>query len=103
MRHPQTRNWSPDNQLKIRTAEFARKNPAGAPNCGQEAMKPRCLLVRAHSIASSTEPPPSPRPIPNALDQTDECQQNGAPDADASITGHRAPNGNGRESLLSAG
>ena len=64
-RHPQTRNWSPDNQLKIRTAEFARKNPAGAPNCGQDAMKPRCLLARAHSIASSTEPPHSPpTPMP---------------------------------------
>ena len=65
MRHPQTRNWSPDNQLKTSTAEFARKNPAGAPNCGQDAMKPRCLLLRAHSIASSTEPPHSPpTPMP---------------------------------------
>ncbi len=51
---------SPDSQLKTSTARLARKNPAGAPNCGQEAMKPRLRSVRAHSIASNTEPPHSP-------------------------------------------
>jgi hypothetical protein len=65
IRHPQTRNWSPENQLKNSTARFARNSPAGPPNCGQAARKPRFLLVRAHSIASNTEPPHSPpTPIP---------------------------------------
>ena len=65
MRQPQVRNWSPESQLNTSTARLARKNPAGAPNCGQDEMKPRCLLVRAHSIASSTEPPHSPpTPMP---------------------------------------
>jgi hypothetical protein len=41
MRQPQTRNSSPESQLKTSTAKLARKNPAGAPNCGHEAMKPR--------------------------------------------------------------
>ena len=31
---------------------------------------------------------------PNALDQTDECQQNGAPDADAVIAWHQVPRQN---------
>ena len=65
MRHPQTKNWSPESQLKIKTATLASSNPAGAPNCGQEATKPRWALVRAHSIDSNTEPPHSPpMPIP---------------------------------------
>ncbi len=65
MRQPHTRNWSPETQLNTSTARLARKNPAGAPNCGQDEMKPRCLVVRAHSMASNTEPPHSPpTPIP---------------------------------------
>ena len=65
MRQPQVLNWSPDSQLKNSTARLARKNPAGAPNCGQDDRKPRFLLLRAHSIASNTEPPHSPpTPIP---------------------------------------
>ena len=59
-RQPQARNWSPDISLNARTAMFARNSPHGAPNCGQEAINPRLLLVRAHSIASNTEPPHSP-------------------------------------------
>ena len=39
---------------------------------------------------------------PNALDQTDECQQNGAPDADAGITWHQVQRQWSR-SRLSAG
>ena len=47
------------------TYGFARNNPAGAPNCGHEAIKPRLLLDRAHSIANRTEPPHSPpTPMP---------------------------------------
>ena len=65
MRQPQTRNWSPDIALKVKTARLASSNPAGAPNCGQDAMKPRWALVRAHSIDSNTDPPHSPpTPIP---------------------------------------
>ncbi len=65
MRQPQTKNWSPEIALKAKTARLASNSPAGAPNCGQEAIKPRCELVRAHSIDSSTEPPHSPpTPIP---------------------------------------
>ena len=65
MRQPQTRNWSPEIALKTSTATLASNRPAGPPNCGQEVMKPRCLLVRAHSIDSSTEPPHSPpTPMP---------------------------------------
>ena len=60
MRHPQFKNWSPDIALKNNTAKFARARPHGAPNCGQEAIKPRFALVRAHSIDKSTEPPHSP-------------------------------------------
>ena len=64
-RHPQSRNWSPDIALKASTARFARNNPAGPPHCGHEAIKPRCALVRAHSIDNSTAPPHSPpTPIP---------------------------------------
>jgi predicted ATPase len=59
-RHPQLRNWSPEIALNANTARFARKNPAGAPNWGQEAINPRWAFERAHSIASSTEPPHSP-------------------------------------------
>jgi hypothetical protein len=32
---------------------FASSNPAGPPNCGHEAMKPRCWFVRAHSIEAA--------------------------------------------------
>ena len=65
MRQPQVRNWSPEYQLKNSTATLARNSPAGAPNCGHEVMKPRFLLVRHHSMASSTEPPHSPpTPMP---------------------------------------
>ena len=65
MRQPQTRNWSPESQLNTSTATLARNSPAGAPNCGQAERKPRFLLVRAHSIASRTEPPHSPpTPMP---------------------------------------
>ena len=65
MRHPQTRNWSPEIALNTSTAKFARSSPAGPPNCGHEVMKPRCWLVRAHSIDNSTEPPHSPpTPMP---------------------------------------
>ena len=81
MRQPQVRNWSPEIQLKISTAALARNSPAGAPNCGQEAMNPRCLLVRAHSIASSTEPPHSPpTPIPWI---SRKSQNDRTPDADS--------------------
>ena len=39
--------------------------PAGTPNCGHEAMKPRLPWVRDHSMAISTEPPHSPpAPMP---------------------------------------
>src|SRR5271165_2209823 len=65
MRQPQTRNWSPEYQLKNSTATLARNSPAGPPNSGQEARKPRFFVVCAHSIASNTEPPHSPpTPIP---------------------------------------
>jgi hypothetical protein len=39
-RHPQERNWSPDSWLNARIARFARKKPAGPPNCGHDAMSP---------------------------------------------------------------
>jgi hypothetical protein len=52
IRHRQTRNWSPKTQLKNGTARFARNSPAGPPNCGQAARRPRFLLVRAlHTCA----------------------------------------------------
>ena len=64
-RQPQVRNWSPAISLKASAAKLARNSPDGTPNCGQLAMKPRCALVRAHSIDNSTEPPHSPpTPIP---------------------------------------
>jgi hypothetical protein len=60
MRQPQTRNWSPEIALNTSTARLARAMPAGPPNWGQEAMKPRLALVCAHSIDIRTEPPHSP-------------------------------------------
>lgn len=65
MRQPHVMKWSPESQLKNSTAQFARNRPAGAPNCGQEDRKPRFWSVRAHSIASNTDPPHSPpTPMP---------------------------------------
>jgi len=55
MRQPQTKNWSPEIQLKTDTGAFDSSNPARPPSCGREVMKPRCWLVRAYSIESSTE------------------------------------------------
>src|ERR1700722_6038011 len=89
MRQPQTRNWSPEMRLKTSTATFASSNPAGPPNCGHEVMKPRCLLVRAHSIESSTEPPPLAADAP-PLDEADDGQDDGTPDADLVIGGDEA-------------
>ena len=66
MRQPHTRKSSPVAQaLNARTARFDNKSPQGTPNCGQAATRPRCPLVRDHSIANSTEPPHSPpTPMP---------------------------------------
>jgi hypothetical protein len=41
-------------------ARLARNSPAGTPNCGQDAIRPRDLLARAHSMESKTDPPHSP-------------------------------------------
>jgi len=57
---PHSRKASPDRALTPSTARLARNRPAGTPNCGQDAMKPRCALVFAHSIARRTDPPHSP-------------------------------------------
>ena len=68
MRQPQVRNAGPEIVLNAKTTRLARNSPAGTPNCGHEATKPRWALVRAHSIDSSTEPPHSPpTPIPCAV------------------------------------
>ena len=62
---PRPGTASPDIRLKTSTARLARNRPAGPPNCGHEARKPRSLLWRAHSIDNSTEPPHSPpTPMP---------------------------------------
>src|ERR1700730_6705882 len=87
MRQPQTRNWSPESQLKTSTAKLAKKNPAGAPNCGQEAMKPRLRSVRAHSIANNTEPPHSP---PTPIPWIKRMIVNSTADADALVGRHEA-------------
>jgi hypothetical protein len=51
--------------LNTSTATFARNKPAGTPNCGHDATRPRWPWVRDHSIASSTDPPHSPpTPMP---------------------------------------
>src|SRR5215469_13338798 len=44
-RYPPSPNQklSPESQLKNSTARFARNSPAGPPNCGQAARKPRFL------------------------------------------------------------
>src|ERR1700752_2885133 len=60
MRQPQARKLSPDIWLKASTARFARNKPQGTPNCGHDAISPRLLSLRAHSIDISTEPPHSP-------------------------------------------
>src|SRR5215475_1578258 len=89
MRQPQTKNWSPEMRLNTSTAIFASSNPAGPPSCGHEAMKPRCLLVRAHSIASSTEPPPLAADA-DALDEANDGEDHGTPDPDRLIGGDDA-------------
>src|SRR3954469_8349197 len=93
IRQPQTRNWSPEIQLKTNTAKLARNSPAGAPNCGQDAIKPRFLLVRAHSIASSTEPPHSPpTPMPWIRRRREDDR---APDPDHIVAWHEADESGG--------
>ena len=77
-RHPQLRNPSPEIALNTNTAKFARKNPTGAPNCGQDAINPRCAFERAHSIESGTEPPHSP-PSPETLNEANDGQDDSAP------------------------
>ena len=65
IRQPHAKNDSPDILLNSSTTKVARKRPTGRPSCGIDAMKPRYLSVRPHSIASSTEPPHSPpTPMP---------------------------------------
>ena len=59
-RQPQARKASPDIWLKASTARLARNRPQGTPNCGHDAINPRDLSSRAHSIDISTEPPHSP-------------------------------------------
>lgn len=49
-RHPQLRNPSPEIALNTNTAKFARKNPAGAPNCGQEATNPRWAFALSRVV-----------------------------------------------------
>src|SRR3954465_15651988 len=39
---------------------FAVNSPAGTPICGQDAARPRLLLLPAHSIDINTDPPHSP-------------------------------------------
>ena len=41
MRQPQFTKSGPDNRLKNRTDTLASSRPAGTPNCGQLALKPR--------------------------------------------------------------
>jgi hypothetical protein len=70
-RQPQVANASPDSSLKASTARFARKRPAGTPNCGHDAISPRCPWVRDHSMAIKTEPPHSPpTPMPCSMRST---------------------------------
>ena len=87
MRQPQVRNASPDSVLNSSTAMLDRNSPEGTPNCGQDATKPRCLLLRAHSIDISTEPPHSP-PTPTPWMKRSAVSSDRAPDADAVIGRH---------------
>src|SRR3954454_10624456 len=57
------------------------------------------LLCPFHREQHRTAPFPAD---PNALDQTDKCQQNGAPDTDAGIARHES-HGNGREACYQQG
>src|SRR5215471_14914081 len=94
-RHPQLRNWSAEIALNNNTAKFARKNPAGAPNCGQDAINPRWAFERAHSIESSTEPPPFAAE-PETLDEANDGQDDSAPNADL-LVGRDKGHGKGRK------
>ena len=60
MRQPQVRNASPDHALKASTARLAVNSPAGTPIWGQDAARPRLVLLPAHSMDISTDPPHSP-------------------------------------------
>src|ERR1700751_3288166 len=94
IRQPHTRNWSPEIQLNINTMMFASNNPAGPPSCGHDVMKPRCLLVRAHSIAQQDRAAPFAAD-PNALDEANGGQDDGAPDA-YGLIGRNKTDGEGR-------
>src|SRR5215470_11602551 len=84
IRHPQTRNWSPETALKTSPAKFAKKNPADTPSCGQEVNEAatrvcsRPLHRQRHRSAPLTT-------NPDALDEADDVQENGAPDSDTCI------------------
>src|SRR6476661_8708666 len=80
MRQPQLRNAGPESSLQIRTTRLAIKSPAGTPNCGHDAAKPRCWFVRVHSIDISTDP--------RALDEAQRGEDHRAPDADALVGWH---------------
>src|SRR4029078_3493701 len=90
MRQPQTRNWSPEIALNTNTATLASNRPAGPPNCGHDVINSRCLLVAAHSIAPHGEHAAA-APLaanPDALDEADDRQDDGAPDADRLVGRH---------------
>jgi hypothetical protein len=52
--YPQSRNWSPEIQLKSSTIRLARNRPDGPPYCGHEVMKPRCASVFARDQRRAT-------------------------------------------------
>ena len=80
---PQTRNWSPESQLKNNTARLASKRPPGPPNCGADEA---AMLVgarpfhrqqnRTAPFAADTDP----------LDEADDGQNDRAPDANRAVS-----------------
>src|SRR5438046_9371075 len=95
IRQPQLKNAGPEMALEPSTTRFARNRPAGTPNCGHEAAKPRCWLVRAHSIESSTEPPHSP-PTPTPWMKRITVRMTAPPDPDRLIGGDEANRRSGK-------
>src|SRR6202047_3262190 len=94
IRQPQVRNWSPEIQLKISTAKFAKNSPAGAPDWRPGSDEPAILIGarpfhrqqhRAAPLAADADP----------LDQAQQGQDDRTPSADHVVTGNQPDCGGG--------
>ena len=78
---------APDQPLTTRITRFDRNKPDGTPNCGHDAMSPRLLWPRAHSIEISNEPPHSPTNA-DTLQHPQNSQDDRTPDPNRLVPRH---------------